>query len=163
MEGIWSVVSALLLLLLANGAPILAQFILGDRYSAPLDFGLRFSNGRSILGPTKTWRGIVSSLIFTTLGALALGVTWWLGLLFALFAMLGDVSASFIKRLLGIKPQGQALGLDQIPEALLPLWLTKDFLGLDWLMVLVTAVLFMLLELLLSPLLYRWHIRLRPY
>jgi CDP-2,3-bis-(O-geranylgeranyl)-sn-glycerol synthase len=167
MEAWWGTViplwQPLLLLLVANGAPILAHFILGDRYAAALDGGRRFIDGRPLLGPTKSWRGLVAALVLTTLLALLLGMKWWLGVLFALFSMLGDLLASFIKRRLALAPQGRAPGLDQVPEALLPLWLLHETLGLSGIQVMLTITLFFLLEVVISPLLYRWHIRLRPY
>jgi len=61
---------------------------------------------------------------------------------------------SFVKRRLGLAPSSQAVGLDQIPESLLPLT------ALD---VAVATTLFFAGELLLSRLLYRWHVRDRPY
>ena len=167
MESLWSTViplwPPLLLLLVANGAPILARQLLGQRFDSPLDRGYRFFDNRPLLGPNKSWRGVVAALLATTLCALLLGAVWWLGALLALLSMLGDVLASFIKRRLEIAPQGKLVGLDQIPEALLPLWLLRDALGLDSVQILLTVALFVLLDLTLSPLLYRWHIRLRPY
>jgi hypothetical protein len=153
----------LLLLLVANGAPILARQLFGERFDLPLDGGYRFIDGQPLLGPAKSWRGVMAALLAATLCALLLDLMWWLGALFALLTMLGDLLASFIKRRLAIAPQGRAVGLDQIPEALLPLWLLRDSLALDGGQVLLTVLLFMLLEMVLSPLLYRWHIRLRPY
>ena len=167
MESLWSTViplwPPLLLLLVANGAPILARQLLGQRFDSPLDRGYRFFDNRPLLGPNKSWRGVVAALLATTLCALLLGAVWWLGAFLALLSMLGDALASFIKRRLAIAPRGRAVGLDQIPEALLPLWLLRDILGLDSVQILLTVALFVLLDLTLSPLLYRWHIRLRPY
>ncbi len=56
--------------------------------------------------------------------------------------MLGDLSSSFVKRRLRLKLHAQVFGLDQIPEALLPLLLVQDHLGLSWLD--ITALLDML-------------------
>lgn len=77
--------------------------------------------------------------------------------------MVGDALGSFLKRRLAIAPQGRAVGLDQIPEALLPLWLLHHALGLGLAQILLLVAIFTLLEMALSPLLYRLHIRLRPY
>ncbi len=153
----------LLLLLTANGAPILARLLFGNRLNAALDGGLRFIDGRPLLGPTKSWRGLIAAVLLTTFTASLIGVTWWLGALLGLLAMTGDTLASFIKRRLAIPPQGRAVGLDQIPEALLPLALLHQALGLELIQTVVITALFMLLEMALSPLLYRLHIRLRPY
>ena len=153
----------LLLLLVANGAPVITRWWLDRRYSWPLDGGLLFFDGRPLLGPTKSWRGVVAAFLATSLCALLLGFSGWLGVQFALLAMVGDVLGSFIKRRLSIAPQGRASGLDQIPEALLPLWLLHDALSLGLAQILLLVAIFMLLEMALSPLLYRLHIRLRPY
>lgn len=167
MASMWSTVLALgpplLLLLAANGAPILARQLLGERFAAPLDGGLRFIDGRPLLGASKSWRGVLAAIFVTSPCAVLLGGLWWVGLLFALLSLLGDAMASFVKRRLGIAVHGRAVGLDQIPEALLPVWLLREPLGLNGEQVLLTVVLFMLLEMSLSPLLHRWHIRLRPY
>ncbi|MEN8170469.1 MAG: CDP-archaeol synthase [Pseudomonadota bacterium] len=167
MESLWSLFlllsPPLLLLIVANGSPILARQLLGERFDAPLDGGRQFIDGRPMLGPTKSWRGVGVAIIATISCALLLGLSWWLGALVALLAMLGDAVASFTKRRLAIAPHGRAVGLDQIPEALLPLWLLREGLGLGGGQVLLCVLLFMLLEMILSPLLYRWHIRLRPY
>jgi CDP-2,3-bis-(O-geranylgeranyl)-sn-glycerol synthase len=167
MEQLWSIVmplwQPLLLLVVANGAPILARLLLGARLDHPLDGNIRFIDGRPLLGATKSWRGVIAALLATTLCAKFLGMEWWLGGLLGLLAMAGDALASFAKRRLSIAPHGRAIGLDQIPEALLPLGLLHGSLGLDGTQVIGLVLLFMLLELLLSPLLYRWHVRLRPY
>ena len=59
MEGIWLSLELLLLLGVANSAPIAARRLLGDRWAAPLDFGLNFVDGRPLLGRGKTIRGEV--------------------------------------------------------------------------------------------------------
>jgi hypothetical protein len=167
MESVWSDITLLwpplLLLLVANGTPILARLWLGERFSRPLDGGLRFMDGRPLLGSAKSWRGVMAAIIATTPCAMLLGQAWWLGALFALLSMLGDAMVSFVKRRLAVAVHGRVVGLDQIPEALLPVWLLNKSFGLNSEQVLVCVVLFMLLEIGLSPLLYRWQIRLRPY
>jgi CDP-2,3-bis-(O-geranylgeranyl)-sn-glycerol synthase len=54
-------------------------------------------------------------------------------------------------------------GLDQIPEALLPLLLVQDHLGLSWLDITALLTSFLALQLALSRLLFRLGIRDRPY
>ncbi len=167
MEQLWSTISPLwkplLLLLVANGTPILARWFFASRWNHPLDGGRYFVDRRPLLGATKTWRGLITALLATTMCAEMLGIGWWLGCLFALLSLTGDAVASFCKRRLAIAPHGRATGLDQLPEVVLPLWVLHDSLGLDALEVLLVVLLFVLLDLTLSPLLYRLHIRLRPY
>lgn len=153
----------LLLLLLANGAPILAQRLLNERLDWALDGGRRFVDGRPLLGPAKSWRGLAASLLVTPLVAILLGLGWELGARLALLAMAGDAMASFTKRRLGVPPHGRVPLLDQLPEALLPLWLMRGELGLGWGQVLAVALAFMLVDMVLSPLLYQLRIRRRPY
>jgi CDP-2,3-bis-(O-geranylgeranyl)-sn-glycerol synthase len=156
-------VSALLLLGLANGAPVIGKKLLGRRFAYPLDGGATFFDGRPLFGPSKTVRGIVLATAATTLAAPLFGLAWQTGALLGASAMLGDLLSSFIKRRLGRPSSSQALGLDQIPESLLPLLVCRAALGLGGLEVAVLVVLFLVLELLLSRLLYRLHVRDRPY
>ena len=149
----------LLLLLVANGAPVVARQLLGMRFAAPLDAGLLFFDSRPLFGHAKSWRGLFAAIIMTTLLALLLQLEWWLGAIFGLLAMVGDTLASFIKRRLAIPVHGRARGLDQLPEALLPLWLLQTPLALEWWQIIIVTLLFMVLDLLLSPL----YTRLRPY
>ena len=75
----------------------------------------------------------------------------------------GDLLSSFIKRRLGLETSARATGLDQIPESLIPALLCARDLGLDWLDVATATVAFVIGELILSKILYRLHIRKRPY
>jgi len=154
---------AIILLLAANGAPILAERLLGGRGNWPIDGDAVFIDGRPLLGRSKTYRGVVTAVVVCAGIAWAAGLSVGVGLAFALYAMLGDLVSSFIKRRMGIPPSGQALGLDQFPEALLPLWLLRNELQLESSEVLMLALAFFVIELTLSRLLYRWHIRNRPY
>lgn len=121
---------------LANSAPIFAQRLpYIRRFDAPLDRGRQF-RGVDILGPHKTWRGIVSGVIVSTL------VLWlqqivvanydWayaftiqevsyaslpvlvLGPLFGLGALGGDAVKSFFKRRRGIPSGHSWLPWDQL-------------------------------------------------
>ena len=153
----------LMLLLTANGSPVLGKRLLGDRCAWPLDAGLRFFDGRPLLGQSKTVRGLVLSLAATTAVASLLGFSWTLGLGFAAATMAGDLFSSFVKRRLKVRPSGQALGLDQIPEALLPLWIFRGSLGLDAGGIVALVLLFTVGELLLSRVMFRLGIREQPY
>jgi CDP-2,3-bis-(O-geranylgeranyl)-sn-glycerol synthase len=156
-------VRLLLLVCVANGSPIIAKRLLGDRCSAPLDGGMRFVDGRPLLGETKTFRGVVAAIVVTALAATALGIAPSLGALFGAAAMGGDALASFIKRRIGVPPSGRAIALDQIPEALLPLLAVRSALGLSLAQVLAITAAFFVLELPLARLAYRLGVRDRPY
>lgn len=162
MIGAWEC-SLLLLLVVANGTPVLAQVLLRDVLDWPIDGGRCLSDGREIFGGAKRWRGVVLAPLVTMVVASLTGVGWWLGLLLGMLAMVGDLGASFIKRRLGIAISGRAPGLDQLPEALLPLLLLAHPLGIGMIQVVLLALLFMVFEMVVSPLLFRLKIRSRPY
>ncbi len=153
----------LVLLVIANGAPVIAWDLFKDHGTWPVDFGIKLADGRPVVGPSKTWRGLLASLAATPCTALLLGLPWVVGLTMALAAMLGDLLSSFIKRRLHIEPSGRAWGLDQIPESLLPLLLVKERFSLDWDAIGQLVAVFFFLEVTLSPLLYQLGIRKRPY
>ena len=152
----------LLVLLIANGAPIIACNVLGDRFNTPVDLH-RCWRQSPIFGYSKTYRGILASVLFTALAAPLLKVPMVLAIAMAASAMTGDLLSSFIKRRLGLLPSSMALGLDQIPESLLPLLVARFWLELSWWDIVLLILLFFVLELLLSKALYILHIRNRPY
>jgi CDP-2,3-bis-(O-geranylgeranyl)-sn-glycerol synthase len=163
IESIQLELQLLFLLLVANGAPVLARRLLGDSLAPAVDSGRLAWDGRPWLGPSKTWRGILASLLATVPSALLVGLDAGTGALVAGGAMLGDLFSSFLKRRLGIPASGQALGLDQVPESLFPLLLAGPRLGLSHLALAAIVVAFVFLELALSRILYRLNIRRQPY
>jgi len=158
-----AMLEVLFLLGTANGAPVLATRLLGSRFDAPLDGGLRMPDGRPVFGESKTVRGLAASVAVTSVGAALLGLGWLTGAAFAAASMGGDLASSFVKRRLGLAPHSQALGLDQVPEALTPMLLLRGRLGLSFTDIAITLGAFVVLELALSRLLYWLRIRDRPY
>lgn len=156
-------IKLLLLLYVANGAPIVCEKVFREKYSSPLDFGAVFFDGRRLLGQSKTLRGFVSALIASTAVAPLLGIDWYVGLVFGLLSMAGDLFSSFVKRRLGMKPSSRAIGLDQIPEALFPLAALRNQIGVDLSTTGIIVMTFLVTELVLSQLLFRLNIRRRPY
>jgi CDP-2,3-bis-(O-geranylgeranyl)-sn-glycerol synthase len=156
-------IKLLLLLLAANGSPVLAKWLLRDKWAYPLDGGLRFADGRPLLGHSKTIRGVLTGTLATAALAPLLGISWTTGALLGLASLAGDAFSSFIKRRCKIPPSGRALGVDQIPEALLPLWLFRNALGLDPVSLLVLVCLFTVGGLALSRVMFRLGVRDRPY
>lgn len=153
----------LALLFVVNGAPIIVQLLLGKRWNAPLDGGLKLFDGKPLFGASKTWRGVAGALAIGPPISLALGLSAQAGLWTAVGAMGGDLLSSFIKRRFGFAASSQALGLDQIPESLLPLILVRSEWNLDDKDIFILVLDFFVLELLLSRLLYWLHIRKQPY
>src|SRR5664279_4947288 len=105
----------MVLLTLANGAPVVAKKVLDGRLALPLDFGSMFFDGRPLFGPSKTFRGIVVAVLAAAVGAPLIGLDPMVGITAAGAAMAGDLFSSFVKRRLNLPPSSQALGLDQIP------------------------------------------------
>jgi CDP-diglyceride synthetase len=154
---------ALLLLNVANGAPVIASKVLGNRLARPMDNGLKLSDGYRLLGKRKTWRGLFSAIFFTTAVAILCGLEPLTGVLFGMLTMTGDLLASLIKRRLGNAESSRARGLDTVPESLLPLLLLKEPLALNFVDIILIVGLFFLCEELISPVLYKLHIRNQPY
>jgi len=153
----------LLLLGVANTTPILAKRILKARFGTPLDLGWELADGRRLFGKAKTIRGVVLSLACTAAAAPLMGLGWSVGLALAAGSMAGDLISSFVKRRIGLPPHAQASGLDQIPEALLPLILVRQRFELTLLDLALLVGAFVVAEILLSRLLFRAGIRDRPY
>jgi CDP-2,3-bis-(O-geranylgeranyl)-sn-glycerol synthase len=78
-------------------------------------------------------------------------------------AMLGDALSSFIKRRMGTAPSTRATGLDQIPEALVPLLFLQETLGLAWTQIAAITTVFFLLEIPLAWLSHRCGLRDQPF
>jgi CDP-2,3-bis-(O-geranylgeranyl)-sn-glycerol synthase len=163
MDGIWLGLRLLLLLGVANSAPIAARRLLADRWAAPLDGGLAFVDGRPLLGPGKTLRGVAVAVVATALASWALGMSPHVGALLGAVSMAGDALASFVKRRLGVAPSGRATGLDQIPESLLPLLAVQGMLDLSAVQILAVTVAFFILEIPLARWAFRLGLRERPY
>ena len=153
----------LVLLTVANGGPVLATRLLGRQWAWPLDGGLHAWDGRPLFGTSKTVRGIVVAVVLTAVAAAVMGLDWRLGALFGTTSMAGDLFSSFLKRRMGIQSSGQAMGIDQIPEALFPLLACYRLLGLDPPGVALLVILFTVAQIVMSPVMYALGIRRRPY
>lgn len=159
----YCIFQALLLLIAANGAPVISRKVLGNRLAWPMDNGLKLKDRHRLFGDSKTWRGLFSAVFFTTVITVLLGIQPLTGLLFGALTVAGDLMASFIKRRMGKAVSSRARGLDTVPESLLPLWLLKDSLALSLIDISVAVGLFFLIEEFISPVLYKLHIRNQPY
>jgi hypothetical protein len=137
MDDLWVSLRLLALLAAANIAPIAAKRLLGARWSA--------------------------AVVVAAVAAVPLGFPPRLGAEIGALAMLGDMLASFVKRRLRIPSSGRATGIDQIPEALLPLLIIRGELGLAWLQIAAITLAFFALELPLSRLGFWLGLRDRPY
>jgi CDP-2,3-bis-(O-geranylgeranyl)-sn-glycerol synthase len=159
----WAILQSLAILAVANTAPLVAKKILGTRFSHPLDGGVTFVDKRALFGPSKTIRGLVVSILATAAVAPFIGVAPGIGALMAAAAMAGDLLSSFVKRRLDRPPSSQAMGLDQVPESLLPLLVGRQALSLGAIDITIAVAIFFIGEILLARLFYRLGLREQPY
>jgi CDP-diglyceride synthetase len=152
----------LFLLVVANGAPIIAHDLLKAHWNYPIDGGRTWYDGRPLLGPAKTVRGLLAAGIATGCAAPLVGRPLLLGVLLGLCAMGGDLLSSCIKRRLGINSSESALGLDQSLEALGPALVLRTSFAFQTVDIITVVAAFFVLEIGLSRVLYRLHIRDRP-
>lgn len=153
----------LLLIIIANGAPIVIARMLGKSFRLAVDFGQKLPDNRAIFGASKTWRGVVAALSATALAAWLLGYTPVTGVWIAAYALLGDLFSSFVKRRLSMPPSSMAPMLDQVPESFLPAYMLMESFGMDIWAVMLLVLTFIIIELGLSHVLYLWGLRKRPY
>jgi CDP-diglyceride synthetase len=159
----WLILQLLVLLVLANGAPVAAKKVLGQRLAHPLDGGAEFVDGRPLFGRSKTIRGAVLAVLVTMAGAPLIGLEWQIGVLVGSLAVAGDLASSFLKRRMALPPSSRATGLDQVPEALFPLLGCRNPLALTAEDIVAGVALFFIGEVLLSRVLYAFQLRDRPY
>lgn len=153
----------LLLIIIANGTPILTRALLNDAFKLAVDFDQKLPDNKRIFGSSKTWRGIFSAFIVTAFAAWLLGYSLQTGLLVAFYVVLGDLFSSFIKRRLSMAPSSMAPLLDQVPESLLPAYMLMEVFDLDVSAVMLLVLMFVIVELFLSHILYKWGLRKTPY
>ena len=153
----------LILVALANGTPVVVNRLLGRGWRWPLDGGFKLPDGQPLFGASKTVRGVVSAMLVSATAASALGLGWKLGALVGAAAMAGDLVSSFSKRRMHLPAGGRATGLDQIPESLLPSLVARHALHLSAMDIAAVTAIFMVAEIVLSIIFFRWHLRERPY
>jgi len=151
------------LLILANGTPLLANKILGNRFRRSLDNGARCADGQPLFGESKTIRGVLLSVLATAAGARLVGLGCKIGALVGSAAMTGDLFSSFLKRRMRLSVSSKAIGLDQVPESLFPVLACRSALSLTVWDIGVTVLAFFFGEMLISRLLYKFRMRDRPY
>jgi len=162
MQG-WLLLKLLTLLVVANGSAVVAKKLLGVALAHPLDGGVLFVDGRPLFVPTKTIRGVVVSVLATSICAGLMGLGWNVGTLIATFAMAGDLFSSFVKRRLHLASSSMAIGLDHIPESLFPLLASRMLLPLSILNIVGGVTIFVVGALIVSPILFRLNLRDEPH
>ncbi len=157
------IINVLLLLVIANGMPVLTRKIFAAYGAWPIDFGITFYDNHPLLGYSKTWLGLVAAILSTTLIAPVFGLSFQTGAIFGLLVMSGDLAASFTKRRLGLIESSRFRLIDVLPESLIPVFILRDTLELNILTGFMVVTLFFIIEVILSPLLFKIHIRHKPY
>jgi len=114
------------MLVLANGAPVVAARILGEHWDQPVDGNRLWSDGRPVLGKSKTWRGLVSGCLACALFSLATGPGFLFGALFGFLGLSGDMISSFIKRRMGLQSSARALDCRPIRRLMKLLIMSPD-------------------------------------
>ena len=145
------------------GAPVLAAYLCKSWGTLPLDLGRQLRDGHPVFGSSKTWRGLISA-IFTSCALsilFAYGIRF--GLIFGSLVMAGDLLSSFTKRRRGFKPSDQSLGLDQLPESLIPSLYAVVALDVVWWWAIALPLSFMLIEIIVSRPMFRFNVRKHPY
>lgn len=153
----------LLLIIIANGAPIITRALFNEAFNLAVDFGCKLPDNKPLFGPSKTWRGILSAITVTPVAAWLFAYSLETGLYIALYAIAGDLFSSFVKRRLALAPSSMAPLLDQVPESFLPAFMMMQTFHLTFDSVVLLVLLFIIAELVLSHTLYQWGIRKRPY
>jgi hypothetical protein len=153
------IVQLLILLAVANGTPVAAKLILSDTFARPLDGGARFADGRPLFGPSKTIRGIVLAVPATLGAAALLGLAGW---------GLGRHGGHGRRHRLELReaskrPVPKRHGARPRPDSLFPLLACRLLLPLTVLDIAVAAILFLVGEPILSRILFKLHLRDRPY
>lgn len=144
--------AAFALLAAAHTTPWATGRAFGHRWAQPIDGGIVLSDGGRLFGAHKTWRGLLASLATCTLLAWLLAYPAALGLEFAALAMSGDLLTSALKRRLRLAPGREVPGLDQLPEALLPLLALAGPLGITLPTAGLLSAVFLLFDLAALPL-----------
>jgi CDP-2,3-bis-(O-geranylgeranyl)-sn-glycerol synthase len=129
--------------------------LLRDRYAAPLDFGVSLPDGERLFGSHKTWRGLLAAAAVSGIAAAILGWGFLTGVGFGAASLAGDALSSGIKRRLRLPPGSEVPGLDQVPEALLPLAVFAPALDLGLGTIAGVALAFTILDLAASRLRHR--------
>lgn len=158
-----NLIHLLVLIIIANAAPIILRWLMKSRLNTAIDFGYRLADNNPLFGSSKTWRGAVGAVIFTSPAAVLLGYSLDTGIMIAVYAVLGDIFSSFIKRRLGMKPSSMAALLDQVPESLLPAVMLREAFELDAQSIIILVCVFIIAELLLSYIFFKLGIRKTPY
>jgi CDP-2,3-bis-(O-geranylgeranyl)-sn-glycerol synthase len=168
---------------MANMMPIpIAALPWLKRLNAPIDFGRTF-RGKRVFGSHKTWRGLVTGIVFGTftlwLQQLLVAHSGWLqtwtarvdyaqlsvlllGPLFALGALGGDAIESFFKRQVGIPPGQGWFPFDQTDYIIGAVAVSIPFVSLGLLQYLLLILIWFVISAVASVIGYLLGLKERP-
>ena len=152
MSSLLPAIEALFLVALASSVPWAVGRLCGACCAWPLDFGYTLRDGQRLLGDHKTWRGLVAGIAACSIAGGLIGSGLLLGAAVGGLALAGDALSSVVKRRFRRAPGAEVPGLDQLPEALLPLLVLQRPLQISMAGVMSVALLFTALDLALTPL-----------
>lgn len=122
----------LVILIVANAAPLLSAEFCPKGRRRPLDNGRKLADGNPMLGENKTLWGLLSGIGAGGILSLIFGLPLVIGFLIPGVSLLGDLLTSFIKRRFGLAEGETAYLLDHLLEGALPLLLCKGLFSISW-------------------------------
>jgi hypothetical protein len=100
------ILPALILLALANGAPVVAKDLFAGAAAWPIDLGRTFVDGQPVLGKSKTFRGLAVAVAVSACAAPLMGLSWRVGAAIAAASMAIDCQNTYrqgVMRLEGVE------------------------------------------------------------
>ncbi len=150
---------------IANASPT----ILGG--GTPVDLGKNFIDGRRIFGDHKTIRGLISGIVMGTLTGPFLYLiglepditnSFLRALLLSIGTHIGDLTGSFIKRRMNLKPGESAPILDQLGFLIFALILSTPIYPIDVSMAITLIVITLILHPITNLIAYKAKIQEAP-
>jgi len=148
----------LLFIIIANAAPILIRVLLNDYLNLAVDFGSKLSDNNRLFGAAKTWRGIFAALGAASMATWLFDYSWETGFLIAIYAIVGDLLSSFIKRRLAMAASSSVPFLDQVPESFFPAFMMMHAFYLEISSVLLLVLVFTIIDMVMTYALYHWRV-----
>ena len=145
----------------ANAVPVIAGG------GTPMDFGKKFLDGKRIFGNNKTFRGFFFGFaVGMAVGLVELNLfnyPFLFAVLSPLGALLGDLTAAFLKRRLGIAPGGLLPIIDQVDFVVGALLFSLPLAIISWELALAVIIITPPIHLLTNFLAYKLKLKKNPW
>ena len=132
-----------------------------------MDFGKNFIDGKRVFGTNKTFRGFFFGLAVGMTVGMVEYVIFSYPLLFALLtplgALLGDLTAAFVKRRLGIAPGGLFPVVDQVDFVVGALVFALPLGMVDWALAITVLLITPPIHLLTNVCAYKMGLKKNPW